>query len=93
MSITGALIAGSTALNMYSSYRGGGAAAEEAKAGEKAAKRHARFIRKRNRLEQQIAIEKFELDVAMETERLKHETEYVVGQLEKRKVRTSGEAT
>ncbi len=93
MSVTGALIVGGTALGMASSYLGGQAAEDRARAGEKAARRHAKFIRRRNRLEQSIAIEKFELEVAMETERLKHETEYLVGQLEKRKERTVGEAT
>ncbi len=89
--IAGAFVA-STVLSAASSYMGYQAAGEQAKAGKKAAKRHARFIAKRNKLEQSIAIEKFELEVAMETERLTHETEYVTGQLEKRKARVSGEA-
>ena len=92
MSLTGALIAGSTGLGMLSSYLGGSAAEDDARAGKDAARRHAEFIRKRNRLEQSIAIQKSELEVAMETERVQHETEYVVGQLEKKKARVSGEA-
>lgn len=90
--IAGALVA-STVLGAASSYMGYQAAEEQARRGKRAAQRHAEFIQKRNKMEQSIAIEKFELELAMETERLKHETEYVVGQLEKKKVRAAGEAT
>ena len=83
----------STALSMASSYLGGQAAEEDARRSKKAAQRHAEFIQKRNKMEQFIAIEKFGLEIAMEEERVKHETEYVIGQLEKKKARTSAEAT
>ena len=75
LGLTGA-IGISTALGMASSYLGGQAAKEDAEAGKDAARRRAEFIRKRNKMEQSIAIQKFELEVAMEEERIKHETEY-----------------
>lgn len=93
MSITAALMVGSTALSMASSYFGAKGAEEDARRNKEAARRHAEFIKKRNAMEQSIAKEKFNLEIAMETERLKHETGYIVGQLEKQKVRAIGEAT
>lgn len=91
--ITGALLVGSTVLSMASSLMGGSAAKRDAKRRKEAAQRHAEFIAKRNKLEQAIATEKFGLEIAMEEERLKHETGYIVGQLEKQKARATGEAT
>ena len=89
---TGALI-GATVLSAGSSYLGAKGAKKQAKRGKDAARREAEFIEKRNAMEQSIAKEKFELEIAMETERMEHETRYIVGQLEKQKARASGEAT
>ena len=91
--MAGTTLAVATGLSAVSSYMGYKGAEEDARRNAAAAKRHAEFIKKRNKLEQSIAIEKFNLEVAMETERMKHETGYIVRQLEKQKARAIGEAT
>ena len=91
--MAGTALAVTAGLNVVSSYFGAKGAKEDAKRGKEAARREAEFIKKRNEMEQAIAKEKFALEVAMEEERVKHETEYVIGQLEKKKARVSGEAT
>ena len=89
----GAAIALSTGLSMASSYFGYGAAGDKAKAEKKAAERRARYLNERKRMAQSIAIQKTELEIAMETERIEHETEYIVGQLKKKEATISSSAT
>lgn len=89
---TGALI-GSTVLGAYSSYKGYKGQQEQARLGEKSAKQRAVYLDQRKRMAQSVAIQRTELEIAMETERLTHETDYLVGQLKKKEVKALGEAT
>jgi hypothetical protein len=89
----GAAIGLSTAFSMASSYFGYKGQEDEAEAGKKAAKRRARYLNERKRMAQSIAIEKTELEIAMETERLEHETGYIIGQLKKKEATISSSAT